>query len=97
MTGDVVVDGLAGQQQRPARPAREIPAVRLSDIRKSFATKGRRYFRIASMTKRVPLAAMMLLDEESKWQLEDPVTKFIPELANLQVLKDDQLVPLDRR
>jgi CubicO group peptidase (beta-lactamase class C family) len=53
-------------------------------------------FRIASMTKPIIGAAMMLLYEEGKWQLDDPVTKFIPELANLQVLKEDQLVPLDR-
>lgn len=39
---------------------------------------------------------MMLLYEEGKWQLDDPVSKFIPELTNLQVLNDDQLVPLDR-
>ncbi len=53
-------------------------------------------FRIASMTKPIIGAAMMTLYEEGKWQLDDPVTKFIPEFANLQVLKDDELVPLDR-
>jgi CubicO group peptidase (beta-lactamase class C family) len=53
-------------------------------------------FRIASMTKPIIGAAMMLLYEEGKWQLDDPVSKFIPELTNLQVLNDDQLVPLDR-
>jgi CubicO group peptidase (beta-lactamase class C family) len=39
---------------------------------------------------------MMLLYEEGKWQLDDLVTKFIPKFADLKVLKDDQLVPLDR-
>ena len=53
-------------------------------------------FRIASMTKPIIGAAMMTLYEEGKWQLDDPVTKFIPEFADLQVLKDDQLVPLER-
>jgi CubicO group peptidase (beta-lactamase class C family) len=53
-------------------------------------------FRIASMTKPIIGSAMMLLYEEGKWQLDDPVTKFIPEFAGLQVLKDDELVPLDR-
>ena len=53
-------------------------------------------FRIASMTKPIIGAAMMTLYEEGKWQLDDPVTKFIPEFADLQVLKDDELVPLDR-
>jgi len=53
-------------------------------------------FRIASMTKPIIGAAMMTLYEEGKWQLDDPVTKFIPEFADLQVLKGDELVPLDR-
>jgi CubicO group peptidase (beta-lactamase class C family) len=53
-------------------------------------------FRIASMTKPIIAAAMMTLYEEGKWQLDDHVTKFIPEFTDLQVLKDDQLVPLDR-
>jgi CubicO group peptidase (beta-lactamase class C family) len=53
-------------------------------------------FRIASMTKPIIGAAMMLLYEEGKWQLDDPVTTFIPEFAGLQVLKDGEPVPLDR-
>jgi CubicO group peptidase (beta-lactamase class C family) len=53
-------------------------------------------FRIASMTKPIIATAMMTLYEEGKWQLDDPVTKFIPELADMQVLTDDQLVPVER-
>jgi CubicO group peptidase (beta-lactamase class C family) len=53
-------------------------------------------FRIASMTKPIVAAAMMTLYEEGKWQLDDHVTTFIPEFADLQVLKDGQLAPLDR-
>jgi CubicO group peptidase (beta-lactamase class C family) len=53
-------------------------------------------FRIASMTKPIIAVAMLLLYEEGKWQLDDPVTKFIPEFAGLQVLQDGKLVPLDR-
>ena len=53
-------------------------------------------FRIASMTKPIIAAAMMTLYEEGKWQLDDPVTTFIPEFGDLQVLQDDKLVPLDR-
>ena len=53
-------------------------------------------FRIASMTKPIIAVAMMTLYEEGKWQLDDPVTKFIPEFADLKVMKDDELVPLDR-
>ncbi len=53
-------------------------------------------FRIASMTKPIIAVAMLMLYEEGKWQLDDPVTTFIPEFADLKVLKDGKLVPLDR-
>ncbi|UZK64724.1 serine hydrolase domain-containing protein [Sphingomonas sp. M1-B02] len=53
-------------------------------------------FRIASMTKPIIATAMLQLCEEGKWQLDDPVTKFIPEFADLKVLQEGQLVPLDR-
>jgi CubicO group peptidase (beta-lactamase class C family) len=42
-------------------------------------------FRIASMTKPITGAAMMMLWEEGKWALEDPVAKHIPEFAGLKV------------
>jgi CubicO group peptidase (beta-lactamase class C family) len=53
-------------------------------------------YRIASMTKPIIAVAMLLLYEEGRWQLDDSVTKFIPEFAGLQVLQDGKLVPLDR-
>ena len=43
-------------------------------------------FRIYSMTKPVTGVAMMLLYEEGKWQLNDPVARYIPEMAKLKVL-----------
>ncbi len=42
-------------------------------------------FRIASMTKPIAGVAMMQLWEQGKWKLSDPVSKFIPEFANLPV------------
>ena len=42
-------------------------------------------FRIYSMTKPIAAAAMMILFEEGHWVLDDPVTKFIPEFADLKV------------
>jgi CubicO group peptidase (beta-lactamase class C family) len=53
-------------------------------------------FRIASMTKPVIATAMLTLYEEGRWQLDDPVTRFIPEFADLRVMQGDTLVPLDR-
>jgi CubicO group peptidase (beta-lactamase class C family) len=44
-------------------------------------------FRIYSMTKPVTGVAMMILYEEGKWHPSDPVSKYIPEFANLKVYK----------
>jgi CubicO group peptidase (beta-lactamase class C family) len=44
-------------------------------------------FRIFSMTKPIAGTALMMLHDEGKFQLDDPVEKFIPELAGLQVYK----------
>ena len=42
-------------------------------------------FRIYSMTKPITGVAMMILYEEGKFKLSDPVEKYIPEFTNLQV------------
>jgi len=42
-------------------------------------------FRIFSMTKPVTGTALMILYDEGKFQLDDPVEKYIPELAGVQV------------
>jgi CubicO group peptidase (beta-lactamase class C family) len=46
-------------------------------------------FRIYSMTKPVTGVAMMMLYEEGKWRLDDPVSRYIPEFAKLQVYVGD--------
>jgi CubicO group peptidase (beta-lactamase class C family) len=59
-------------------------------------------FRIYSMTKPVTGVALMQLYEKGLWRLDDPVTKFVPELANLEVHKGNDengkplLVPASR-
>lgn len=53
-------------------------------------------FAIASMTKPVTGVALMILYEEGKWTLDDPVTKHLPELAGMQVqLEDGSRVPAE--
>ncbi|MDB5456205.1 MAG: beta-lactamase, partial [Caulobacter sp.] len=42
-------------------------------------------FRIRSETKPVTGVAMMILYDEGRWKLDDPVTKYVPEFANLRV------------
>jgi len=54
-------------------------------------------YRIASMTKPIVAVAMLQLYEQGLWQLDDPVTKFIPEFSGLKVMQPDgTLVALDR-
>lgn len=43
-------------------------------------------FRIASQSKAITSTAVMMLWEEGLFQLDDPVSKYIPEFANPQVL-----------
>ncbi len=43
-------------------------------------------FRIASQTKAITSTAVMMLWEEGKFRLDDPVSKYIPEFADAQVL-----------
>src|SRR6516162_4032698 len=43
-------------------------------------------FRFYSMTKPIASVGLMMLYEEGRFQLEDPISKFIPELKNLKVL-----------
>jgi CubicO group peptidase (beta-lactamase class C family) len=50
-------------------------------------------FRIYSMTKPITAVAAMILYEEGKFQLTDPVSKFVPELKDLKVLKDGEEKP----
>ena len=44
-------------------------------------------FRIASQSKAITATGVMMLWEEGKFQLDDPISKYIPEFKNPQVLK----------
>ena len=47
-------------------------------------------FRIYSMSKPITGVAMMQLYEQGKWQLDDPISKYAPELAGLKELTWDK-------
>lgn len=55
------------------------------DVDAGTAMRDDAIFRIASMTKPITSVALMMLWEEGHFQLRDPVTKFLPEFAELQV------------
>lgn len=42
-------------------------------------------FRVASMTKPITTVALMILWEEGRFQLDDPISKFLPQFADMKV------------
>lgn len=47
-------------------------------------------FRLYSMTKPITSVAVMMLYEEGHFQLDTPVSRFIPEFGNMKVYNEDQ-------
>jgi CubicO group peptidase (beta-lactamase class C family) len=62
-----------------------VNAVGVQDVRKADPVQKDSIFRIYSMTKPLTGLAMMMLFEEGKWRLDDPISRHIPELARLKV------------
>lgn len=63
-------------------------AIGWSDIESRLPMRHDTLFRIASMSKPITSAAALMLVEEGRMALDDPVTKWIPELADLRVMRD---------
>jgi CubicO group peptidase (beta-lactamase class C family) len=83
------------------RGAIHVEAIGTRTASGSDAVRRDTIFRIASMTKPIAAAAAMILVEECKLRLDDPVDPFLPELANRKVLKRidgplDDTVPAER-
>ena len=102
----MVDDGkLAGVVTMLARHGKVVftDAVGKLDVNKSDPAELDSIFRIFSMTKPIAGIAMMLLHEEGKWQLNDPVSKYIPAFADLKVYTGEdangnmQLEDVDQR
>ena len=53
-------------------------------------------FRIASQTKAIVATAVMLLQEEGKLLISDPVGKYLPEYMETHVMTDTGIVPASR-
>jgi len=62
----------------------------MADAQSGKTMKRDDIFRIASQTKAITATAVMMLWEEGKFQLDDPISKYIPEFKNQQVLKTFQ-------
>ena len=79
----------------------QINTLGLRDVEAGLPMQRDTLFRIASMTKPVTSIAALMLMEEGRLKLDDPVTRWLPELADMQVLKDpagpiDQTYPAAR-
>jgi len=68
-------------------------ALGYDDVENKTSLKRDAIFRIASQTKAITSVAVMMLYEEGKFLLKDPVSKYIPEYKNQQVL--DKFNPAD--
>ena len=64
-----------------------------SDISEKKTLKNDDIFRIASMTKPIVSVGLMMLHEEGKFELDDPIHKYIPEFKNLSVQKRKKIKP----
>ncbi|MEM9704902.1 MAG: serine hydrolase domain-containing protein [Pseudomonadota bacterium] len=69
-------------------------AVGFADIENQKPIDSETRFRIASMTKPITTVALMMLVEEGRALLSDPLSKYIPEFANVRVATNLQA---DRR
>ncbi|MBM3767184.1 MAG: beta-lactamase family protein [Acidobacteria bacterium] len=98
---DELVDSkqLAGVQTMVARHGKVIDqhVYGKRDLASGAALQPDTIFRIYSMTKPIIGVAMMMLYEEGKWKASDPVSKYLPEFANVQVYKSDGTLAKPRR
>jgi CubicO group peptidase (beta-lactamase class C family) len=77
----------------------DVHAVGFQDVEKNVPMKTDSIFRIASMTKPITSVAIMMLYEEGKLLLTDPVSKFIPAFKSARVLEgtDATVTPVAAR
>jgi CubicO group peptidase (beta-lactamase class C family) len=61
-----------------------LDAIGLADVANDVAMKPDAVFWIASMTKPVTATAILMLQDEGKLSVDDPVAKYLPELAALK-------------
>ncbi|MGH9141310.1 MAG: serine hydrolase domain-containing protein [Vicinamibacterales bacterium] len=94
LVDDKQVAGLVTLLERHGKVV-EFNAVGQQDVRKPDPLQKDSIFRIYSMTKPLTGLAMMMLYEEGKWRIDDPVARYIPEFARMKVYtgKNDDGTP----
>ncbi|MFN5938459.1 MAG: penicillin acylase family protein [Sphingobacteriales bacterium] len=61
----------------------------LSNIKENIKVDSLSAFRIASMTKSFTTMAILMLRDQGKVNLDDPASKYIPQMKNTRLLTDD--------
>ena len=80
--------GIVGAFGQGDGPTLFVTSGRIGDEPNAPAANPDSLWRVYSMTKPVTAAAAMILIEEGKIGLDDPVSKYIPAFANMRVLTD---------
>lgn len=70
-----------------------LEAVGVLDLQTRTPMTPRSLFRIYSMAKPVTAAAVMMLHDDGKFQLDDPVSKYLPEFATVKVVDAADAAP----
>jgi CubicO group peptidase (beta-lactamase class C family) len=81
---------------------RETACVGWRDLQAGLAIQRDTLFRIASMTKPITSTAALMLFEEGRFALSDPITRWAPEFSDMRVVRApdgplDQTVPARRQ
>ena len=86
---------IAGAVAAVARRGRigYLEAVGVQDLQTRAPMTERSLFRIYSMTRPVTAVAVMMLHEEDRFDLDDPVARFIPEFKKVVVLGEQGTPP----
>ncbi len=66
----------------------QVDCVGMRDIAAAAPMRRDTLFRIASMTKPVTSVAALMLIEAGKLRLDDPISRWLPEFAQMRVLRD---------
>src|SRR5262245_40113712 len=80
-----VVPGLVALAARGE--AVHVEAIGVQDLANGVPMRTDSIFRIASMTKPIAAAAALMLVEEARLRLDEPVDRWLPELADRRVLR----------
>ncbi len=89
---------LAGMSAMVHRRGRTVfsGAAGLADRERGLPMAADTVVRIYSMTKPLTSVALMMLYEEGRFQLDDPISAVLPEFAAMQVVHGDTTVPAER-